>query len=137
MFIYYDEKTDFFEVLERRCENISNEIEEGIFEIRSQSSKKIIGYSILDASKRIKPSDIKERGFWEIVDKYTFRVEWSEEDGVYISSCLEMPSLKAHGKTSEKALHEAQSVVSDAIAWMEKDGEEIPEPLSLIPKPTR
>jgi predicted HicB family RNase H-like nuclease len=67
----------------------------------------------------------------KIVDKYTFRVEWSEEDTVHIAYCLEMPSLKAHGKTPEKALHEVQSVVSDAIAWMKKDGEEIPEPLSL------
>ena len=67
----------------------------------------------------------------KIVDKYTFRVEWSEEDIVHIAYCLEMPSLKAHGKTPEQAFHEVQSVVSDAIAWMKKEGEEIPEPLSL------
>lgn len=67
----------------------------------------------------------------KIVVKYTFHVEWSKEDGVYIAYCLEIPSVKAHGKTSEKALREAQSVVSDAITWMKKEGEEIPEPLSL------
>ena len=57
MFIYYDPKTDFLEVLERKCENVSKEIEEGIFEVRSQSSKKKIGYSLQDASDRIDAFD--------------------------------------------------------------------------------
>lgn len=58
MLIYYDPKTDFLEILERKCENFSTEIEEGIFEIRSQSSKKKIGYSVQDASERIDTLDI-------------------------------------------------------------------------------
>lgn len=65
------------------------------------------------------------------VDKYTFRVEWSEDDQLHIAHCLEMPSLKAHGKTPEKALLEIRTVVGEAISWMKRDGEDIPEPLSL------
>lgn len=67
----------------------------------------------------------------KMMDKYAFRVEWSEEDGVHIAYCLEMPSLKAHGKTPEKALLEVRGVVLDTISEMKRAGEEIPEPLSL------
>jgi predicted RNase H-like HicB family nuclease len=66
-----------------------------------------------------------------MVDKYTFRVEWSEEDGVHLVHCLEFPSLKAHGKTPEKALAEIRAAVAEAVEWMKKEGEEIPKPLSL------
>ena len=39
-------------------------------------------------------------------DKYTYRIEWSEEDRAHVARCLEFPSLAAHGKTSEDALRE-------------------------------
>lgn len=51
MYIYYDSKTDFLEVIERKCENFSRQIEEGVFEIRSKKTRKRIGYSIQDASE--------------------------------------------------------------------------------------
>ena len=65
------------------------------------------------------------------VNKYSFRLEWSEEDTVHIARCLEFPSLLAHGKTPEAAIKEIRSVVSESIRWMKEKGEEIPEPLSL------
>jgi predicted RNase H-like HicB family nuclease len=64
-------------------------------------------------------------------EKYTFRVEWSEEDKAHIARCLEFPSLAAHGPTAAKALREIESVVIAAIEWMQEDGEPIPEPLGL------
>jgi len=67
----------------------------------------------------------------ELIDKYTYRVEWSEEDGTHIAKCLEFPSLMAHGKTSAEALNEMENVVTEAIIWMEEDGEEIPEPFGV------
>ena len=64
------------------------------------------------------------------VDKYTYRVEWSEEDQTHIARCLEFPSLMAHGKSPEQALKEIRFVVTESLTWMQKNGEEIPEPLS-------
>jgi predicted HicB family RNase H-like nuclease len=61
-------------------------------------------------------------------EKYTYRVEWSEEDHAHIAHCLEFPSLLAHGNTAEKALSEIESVVATAIEWMSEDGEQVPEP---------
>ena len=58
MLIYYDPKTDLLEVLKRKCENFSKEIDDGIFEVRSQFSKKKIGQSLQDTSERIDDFDI-------------------------------------------------------------------------------
>ena len=65
-----------------------------------------------------------------LINKYTYRVEWSEEDGAHIATCLEMPTLKAHGKTIELAIKSIKQAVLATINWMKKDNEEIPEPFS-------
>jgi predicted HicB family RNase H-like nuclease len=65
------------------------------------------------------------------IDKYTYRVEWSEEDKVHIARCLEFPSLMAHGDTARKALMEIEKVVTESIKWMEEEKEPIPEPFGL------
>lgn len=65
-----------------------------------------------------------------LADKYAYRVEWSEEDDAHIATCLELPTLKAHGKTMELALREIKKVVATTIKWMKGDQEEIPEPFS-------
>ncbi len=65
------------------------------------------------------------------VEKYTYRIAWSEEDKTHISRCLEFPSLAAHGSTSETALQEIKAVVNESIQWLAEDGEAIPEPLGL------
>lgn len=66
-----------------------------------------------------------------LINRYTYREEWSEEDSAYISRCLEFPSLAAHGSTPEEALAEIKSVVQLVLADMEAGGEEIPEPFGL------
>ena len=66
---------------------------------------------------------------FSIAAKYTFRTQWSEEDQVHISHCLEFPSLSAHGDSPEAALNEIQIVVSESIKWMKSEKEEVPEPL--------
>ncbi|MDR0518951.1 MAG: type II toxin-antitoxin system HicB family antitoxin [Clostridiales Family XIII bacterium] len=63
------------------------------------------------------------------IEKYTYRVEWSEEDGAHIAYCLEFPSLAAHGSAPEKALSEIQTVVAAAVKWMDESGEQVPEPI--------
>ena len=67
----------------------------------------------------------------KIIEKYTYRIEWSEDDKVHIARCLEFPSLATHGNTAEEALHEIEKVVEETIKWMKEDNEQIPEPLGL------
>ena len=67
----------------------------------------------------------------KLLDKYTYRVEWSEEDQAHIGSCLELPSLKAHGKTPEQALKQIRRVVKETLLWMQEGKETIPEPFGL------
>ena len=64
-------------------------------------------------------------------DKYTYRIEWSEEDKTHVGRCLEFPSLAAHGETVEGALKEIEIAVSATIKWMQEEDEQIPEPLGM------
>jgi predicted HicB family RNase H-like nuclease len=66
-----------------------------------------------------------------LIEKYTYRVEWSEEDKIHIARCLEFPSLMAHGNTASQALSEIEKVVEESIKWMEEEKEQIPEPFGL------
>ena len=31
------------------------------------------------------------------VERYTYRIEWSQEDGIFVARCVEFPGLGAHG----------------------------------------
>lgn len=63
------------------------------------------------------------------IKKYTYRIEWSEEDNAHIARCLEFPSLAAHGKTPERALKEIETVVGESVKWIEEENGIVPEPL--------
>jgi predicted HicB family RNase H-like nuclease len=67
----------------------------------------------------------------KLIEKYTYRVEWSEEDNLHIARCLEFPSLAAHGRTVEATLREIEKVVEESIKWMKEENEEVPEPFGL------
>jgi predicted HicB family RNase H-like nuclease len=66
-----------------------------------------------------------------IIDKYTYRIEWSEEDQVFIARCLEFPGLAAHGNSSEDALKQIKIVVSESVKWLEEDKKSAPQPLGM------
>ena len=66
-----------------------------------------------------------------LIEKYTYRVEWSEEDKTHIARSLEFPSLMAHGDTVEGALKEIKEVVKNTIEWMNEENEKIPEPFGM------
>ena len=66
-----------------------------------------------------------------IVEKYTYRVEWSEEDNIHIAYCLEFPSLAAHGDTAADALTNIVEVVDESIQWLAEEKSPIPEPFGL------
>ena len=65
------------------------------------------------------------------IEKYTYRIEWSEEDHCHIAKCLEFPSLAAHGETTEEALREIKFVVEESVKWMREEGEPVPNPLGI------
>ncbi len=64
------------------------------------------------------------------VDRYTYRVTWSEEDQEYVGLCAEFGSLSWLEKTPEKALSGIRKLVKECIIRMEVDGEPVPEPIS-------
>jgi len=64
------------------------------------------------------------------VDKYTYRVTWSEEDGEFVGLCTEFPSLSWLDQTPEAALKGIRTVVSKCISDMAKNGEAIPAPIA-------
>jgi predicted HicB family RNase H-like nuclease len=66
----------------------------------------------------------------ERIDKYTYRVTWSEEDDQYVGLCLEFPGLSWLATSQEKALRGIRSIVAESIADMEHEGEIIPEPMA-------
>ena len=64
------------------------------------------------------------------MDKYTYRVTWSEEDGEYVGLCAEFPSLSWLADTQEAALAGIRKIVKEVIQDMQSTGEVIPEPLA-------
>ena len=64
------------------------------------------------------------------IDKYTYRITWSEEDEEFIGLCAEFPSLSWLASTSEEALKGIRSVVSECVEDMDQAGEAIPKPIS-------
>ena len=64
------------------------------------------------------------------MDKYTYRVMWSEEDGEYVGLCAEFPSLSWLAKTQEGALTGIRETVHRVIQDMKSHDEPIPEPLT-------
>jgi len=67
----------------------------------------------------------------KMIEKYTYRIEWSEEDQGHVARCLEFPSLAAHGNTVEEALKEIEHVVAEAVKWLIEENEPVPEPLGI------
>lgn len=64
------------------------------------------------------------------VDKYTYRVMWSEEDQEFVGLCAEFPSLSWLKSSPEAALKGIRSLVKSTIKDMAKNKEKIPEPIS-------
>jgi predicted RNase H-like HicB family nuclease len=63
-------------------------------------------------------------------DRYTYRVSWSEDDGEYVATCAEFPSLSHLAPDSGAALAGVQVLVRDVAEDMRASGEAVPEPLA-------
>jgi len=65
------------------------------------------------------------------LDRYTYRVTWSEEDGEHVGLCAEFPGLSWLDSTPEKALAGIRKLVKGVWRDMARSGENAPEPISL------
>ena len=65
-----------------------------------------------------------------MADHFTYRVSWSEEDGEYVGTCAEFPSLSHLDATPEAALGGIRALVNDVVADMRANGEPVPEPIA-------
>jgi predicted RNase H-like HicB family nuclease len=63
--------------------------------------------------------------------KYEYSVWWSEEDGEYVATCVEFPSLSWLDEDREAALRGIVSLVGGVVEDLTLEGEPIPEPLSV------
>ena len=64
------------------------------------------------------------------VDKYTYRVMWSEEDQEYVGLCSEFPSLSWLKTSPEGALKGVRALVKSTVQDMTENGEPVPEPIA-------
>lgn len=64
------------------------------------------------------------------VDRYTYRVSWSQEDGEFVATCAEFPSLSHLAPDRIAALQGIGALVEDVVADLHASGEPVPEPFS-------
>jgi predicted HicB family RNase H-like nuclease len=67
------------------------------------------------------------------IDRYTYRLTWSEEDQEYVGLCVEFPSLSWLDASQEKALLGIRTSVADTLADLKHRKEPVPEPFSTRP----
>lgn len=66
----------------------------------------------------------------ELLNRYTYRITWSEDDQEFVGLCAEFPGLSWLNKDRNKALDGIFDVVSSALQILKEDGDTIPEPIS-------
>jgi predicted HicB family RNase H-like nuclease len=64
------------------------------------------------------------------VSHYTYRVTWSSDDGEYVATCAEFPSLSWLDSSQIKALQGLEELLRGILADMEKQGEQAPQPFA-------
>lgn len=64
------------------------------------------------------------------VSHYTYRVTWSVEDGEFVASCAEFPSLSWLADSQAAALQGLVDLIADTVADLTAEGEAVPEPLA-------
>ncbi|QOS68057.1 toxin-antitoxin system HicB family antitoxin [Eggerthella guodeyinii] len=62
--------------------------------------------------------------------KYAYRVIWSEEDGEYVGTVAELPSLSWLAEKPEEALSGIRSLACEVVADMIASGEIPPAPIA-------
>lgn len=67
----------------------------------------------------------------ELAKYYTYIIEWSPEDGVFLATVAEWESLGAHGSSPTNALLEMIVLVTASIEDCEEEGDDYPLPYNL------
>ncbi len=65
-----------------------------------------------------------------MTEHYAYRLTWSPEDGEYVATCIEFPSLSWLAADEMSALRGLKDMVRDVIEDMRANGEPIPEALA-------
>lgn len=60
--------------------------------------------------------------------RYSMRIQWSDEDQVYIVDVPELPGCTTHGRTYEEAVTQAQDAIDGWIYGHRATGYPIPKP---------
>jgi predicted HicB family RNase H-like nuclease len=63
-------------------------------------------------------------------EHYTYRLSWSPDDGEYVATCAEFPSLSWLDKDEMVALRNLKAVVADVLKDMQANGETPPVALA-------
>lgn len=64
------------------------------------------------------------------VGHYTYRVTWSAEDGEYVATCFEFPSLSWLAESRGDAIDGLEQRIEEVVEDMEGNGEKVPVPLA-------
>ena len=65
------------------------------------------------------------------IDRYTYRVTWSEEDQEHVGLCAEFASLSWLEKKPEDALAGIRNLVRECVNDLKSQNEPVPIPLSI------
>jgi predicted RNase H-like HicB family nuclease len=60
------------------------------------------------------------------MSQYTYRTEWSPEDGEYVGLCAEFLSLSWLDPDPQEALRGIKRLVREVVADMQQNGEPVP-----------
>jgi hypothetical protein len=69
----------------------------------------------------------------ERVERYTYRVAWSEEDQEFVGLCVEFPSLSWLDPSQPRALAGIVALVGEVVADMRRAHEPVPVPMAARP----
>lgn len=74
---------------------------------------------------------IRELSPEELSQYYDYRIQYSQQDELFVGSVVEWPSLKAHGDTQDEALDEIKKAVELSIEDCREADDDYPEPFNL------
>ena len=66
----------------------------------------------------------------DLMDRYTYRILWSEEDQEHVGLCAEFPGLSWLEATPEGALSGIRQLIKETVADLLEQQEPIPEPIA-------
>ena len=65
-----------------------------------------------------------------MLDKYSYRVTWSEDDGEFVGLCAEFPSLSWLSKSQDGAFKGIRKLVAEVLKDMAQQKEALPEAIA-------